>query len=95
MHLSPFITMYLTGTDSSIHLGRTSNNQCSGVQLSCQQCDDFPTSTFTALEDATFVTVIGPSANPRGYTGITGDLNINSYRGRAKAEAVSKTGQFK
>ena len=48
-------------------------NECSGVALTCQQCEPFPKRTFTAREDATFVAVIGPSANPRGYTAITGD----------------------
>ena len=48
-------------------------NECSGVQLTCQQCDPFPRNTFTVKEAATFVAVIGPSANPRGYTAITGD----------------------
>ena len=47
-------------------------DNCAGVQLTCQQCQAFPSSTFIAQEDTTFVAVIGPSANPRGYTGITG-----------------------
>ena len=61
------------GTDSPIHLGRNpAMNECAGVQLTCQQCDPFPTQMYTAREDTTFVVEIGPSANPRGYTGITG-----------------------
>ena len=47
-------------------------NECAGVQLTCQQCDPFPTQRYMAREDTTFVVEIGPSANPRGYTGITG-----------------------
>ena len=48
-------------------------NECAGVQLTCRQCDPFPTQQHMARdEDTTFVVEIGPSANPRGYTGITG-----------------------
>ena len=59
-----------------IHLGRDAVDQCSDVQLSCQQCEAFQTNTFTAREDATFVAVIGPAGNPRGYTAITGNWLI-------------------
>ena len=69
---SDFNFFILLGTDSPLHLGRTPADNCANVQLSCQQCDAFPANRITALEDATFVAVIGPSANPRGYTGITG-----------------------
>ena len=55
-----------------IHLGRAPLDECSGVELMCQQCDPFPSEKFTVREDATFVAVIGPAANPRGYTAITG-----------------------
>ena len=62
-----------TGTTALLHLGRDPPiNECTGVQLTCQQCEPFPTRTFVAQEDVTFVAVIGPSANPRGYTAITG-----------------------
>ena len=71
---SDFNFFILLGTDSPLHLGRTPVDNCANVQLSCQQCDAFPANRITALEDATFVAVIGPSANPRGYTGITGKL---------------------
>jgi hypothetical protein len=55
-------------------------NECAGVQLTCQQCDPFPTQRHMARdEDTTFVVEIGPSANPRGYTGITGMSTVN-YR---------------
>lgn len=58
--------------DAPIHLGREPMNECTGVQLMCQQCDPFPRNRFIAREDTTFTVVIGPSANPRGYTAITG-----------------------
>ena len=62
------------GSTASLHLGRDPPlNECSGVSLACQQCEAFPKRSFTVREDATFVAVIGPSANPRGYTAITGD----------------------
>ena len=49
-----------------------------GVELMCQQCDPFTPERIIVREDATLVAVIGPSANPRGYTGITGYSNDNS-----------------
>ena len=65
------------GTDAPIHLGRDPGvNECDGVQLVCPTCQVFPTNTFTAREDTTFVAVIGPAGNPRGYTAITGDQRI-------------------
>ena len=65
------------GTASPIHLGRDpAMNECAGVQLTCRQCDPFPTRMFMAREDTTFIVEIGPSANPRGYTGITGMYTI-------------------
>ena len=65
--MCPFI-----GGDAPIRLGRTPANECEGVQLMCQQCEPFPTKQMISRESTTFVAVIGPSANPRGYTGITG-----------------------
>ena len=66
-----------TGSTSPLHLGRDPPlNECTGVSLTCRQCDPFPKRTIIAQEDATFVAVIGPSANPRGYTGITGNQKI-------------------
>ena len=67
-------SLSLSGSDSPIHLGRSpAVNECAGVQLTCIQCDPFPTQRYTARDqDTTFVVEIGPSANPRGYTGITG-----------------------
>ena len=63
-----------TSTTAPLHLGRDPPmNECSGVSLTCQQCEPFPKRTLIAQEDATFMAVIGPSANPRGYTAITGD----------------------
>ena len=63
-----------TGTTAALHLGRDPPlNECNGISLTCQQCEPFPKRTFITREDATFVAVIGPSANPRGYTAITGD----------------------
>jgi hypothetical protein len=47
-------------------------DECMGVELMCQQCDPFVPDRIVLREDATLVAVIGPSANPRGYTGITG-----------------------
>ena len=47
-------------------------NECMGVELMCQQCDPFLPDRIILREDATLKAVIGPSANPRGYTGITG-----------------------
>ena len=44
-----------------------------GVELMCQQCDPFTPDRIILREDATLVAVIGPSANPRGYTVITGN----------------------
>lgn len=46
------------------------------MQLTCAQCEPFPSRQFIAEEDTTFVAVIGPAANPRGYTAITGELVI-------------------
>ena len=66
------LSIILTVDDAPIHLGRTPQDECAGVQLQCAQCDPFPSSRFEALEDTTFVAVIGPAANPRGYTAITG-----------------------
>ena len=65
--------------DDPIHLGRAPLDECAGVQLMCQQCDPFPAQQIVAREDTTFTAVIGPSANPRGYTGITG-IYRNNYR---------------
>ena len=62
-----------TAGDAPIHLGRTPLDECTGVELQCAECDPFPSSRFLALEDATYVVVIGPAANPRGYTAITGE----------------------
>ena len=58
--------------DDPIHLGRDPVNECTGVELMCQQCDPFLPDRIILREDATLKAVIGPSANPRGYTGITG-----------------------
>ena len=60
------------GGDPPIHLGRTPLNECDGVQLRCQQCDPFAPVQMIARENTTFEAIIGPAANPRGYTGITG-----------------------
>lgn len=65
-----------TVSDDPIHLGRVPLDECMGVQLMCAQCEPFPSSQFVALEDTTFVAVIGPAANPRGYTAITGTVNV-------------------
>ena len=59
--------------DDPIHLGRDPVNECEGVPLMCQQCDIFPRKRFIIRENTLIRAVIGPSANPRGYTGITGD----------------------
>ena len=70
-----------TGSDAPIHLGREPMNECEGVQLECRQCDAFPSNRFVARNDTTFDVVIGPSANPRGYTAITGKTNFRTvYR---------------
>ena len=66
------IAYTLIATDDPIHLGRDPMNECTGVELMCQQCDPFEPDRIILREDATLVAVIGPSANPRGYTGITG-----------------------
>ena len=66
----------ILATDSPIHLGREPMNECEGVQLQCQQCDPFPSNRIIAREDTTFRVVIGPSANPRGYTAITGKRDL-------------------
>ena len=63
-------------------------DSCAGVELTCQQCEVFPSNSFTALKDATFVAVIGPSANPRGYTGITGIVQTTSMIPRLYPAAV-------
>ena len=60
-----------TVSDAPIHLGRAPLDECAGVELTCQECDPFPASRFVATEDTTFVAVIGPAANPRGYTALT------------------------
>ena len=54
-------------------------DECSNANLMCQQCDPFPRRRFIARENTTFTAVIGPSANPRGYTAITG-LILHVYR---------------
>ena len=51
-------------------------NECTNVELMCQQCDPFLPDRIVLREDATLVAVIGPSANPRGYTGITGQYAV-------------------
>jgi hypothetical protein len=71
--LNSHCLIILTASDSPIHLGRTPLDECAGVQLQCTECDPFPSGRFEALEDTTFVAVIGPAANPRGYTAITGE----------------------
>ena len=58
--------------DPPIHLGRTPDNECDGQQLTCTQCEPFRSVQMIARENTTFEAVIGPAANPRGYTGITG-----------------------
>ena len=58
-----------------IFLGRTPLDECTGVELMCEQYDAFPSERVIARQDATFEVVIGPSANPRGYTAITGELS--------------------
>lgn len=65
------ILFMLLASDAPIHLGRASQDECTGVLLQCQKCERFPSATIEAREDATFVAVIGPAANPRGYTPIT------------------------
>ena len=60
------------GGDPPIHLGRTPDNECDGQQLVCDQCEPFRSVQMIARENTTFEAVIGPAANPRGYTGITG-----------------------
>ena len=62
--------------DEPIFLGRTPTDECAGVDVMCQQCDPFPSNRIIAREDMTFDAVIGPSANPRGYTAITGYPSI-------------------
>ena len=68
-----YVTIILAALDAPIHLGRTPLNECAGVALQCAECDPFPSSRFEAPEDTTFVAVIGPAANPRGYTAITSE----------------------
>ena len=68
----------LIAADDPIHLGRIPVNECAGVELTCKECDPFPASRFVAREDATFIAVIGPAANPRGYTAITSECINNS-----------------
>ena len=70
--------------DDPIHLGRAPLDECAGVELMCQQCDPFPAQQIVAREDSTFTAVIGPSANPRGYTGITGNIVMPHQGLRAK-----------
>ena len=75
--------MFMSIGNRAIHFGRSpSLEQCNNVQLTCDQCEPFQSSSFTAKSDATFVAVIGPSANPRGYTAITGMrvLEPRAYR---------------
>ena len=70
---SHYLSIILAASDAPIHFGRTPQDECTGVKLQCEQCAPFPSSRFEALEDTTFVAVIGPAANPRGYTAITGE----------------------
>ena len=62
--------------DEPIFLGRAPMDECSGVELMCQQCEPFPIDRIIARQDTMFEVVIGPSANPRGYTAITGQALI-------------------
>ena len=62
----------IIGGDSSIHLGRTSEDECTGVDLVCESCAPFENENFTVTDSATFIVTIGPSGNQRGYLGITG-----------------------
>ena len=75
--------------DDPIHLGRAPLDECAGVQLMCQQCDPFPAQRIVVREDTTFTAVIGPSANPRGYTGITGRYLLSYCKMLAKANRGS------
>ena len=63
---------YIIGGDPPIHLRRTPANQCDNVQLRCNQCEPFKSVQMIARENTTFMAEIGPAANPRGYTAITG-----------------------
>ena len=64
----------IIGGDSPIHLGRTSEDECTGVDLVCQTCDPFTSTEIIARDNTTFSVTIGPSGNERGYMGITGTL---------------------
>ena len=66
------LSLLYIASDDPIHLGRDPVNECAGVELICQQCDPFLPGRIILREDATLKAVIGPSANHRGYTGITG-----------------------
>ena len=52
----------------------TTSGEWSGAEPTCtrQQCEAFMPDRIFLREDAIFTAEIGPSANPRGYTGITG-----------------------
>ena len=60
--------------DSTIHLERTPEDQCVGVDLVCDSCDPFENENITVTDNATFSFTIGPSGNERGYMGITGTI---------------------
>ena len=65
-----------TVNDDPIYLERPPLDECGGVELMCQQCDPFPSDRIITRQDTTFEVVIGPSANPRGYTAITGAMTF-------------------
>ena len=67
------IALTFLATDLPIHLGRDPMNECAGVQLRCKTCNEFERERYIARSNSTFVAVIGPAANPRGYTALAGE----------------------
>jgi len=65
--------------DPPIHLGRTPQDQCTGIQLTCRGCQPFVNEQIVARNGATFLAQIGPSGNERGYMAITGLAALNFY----------------
>lgn len=70
-------TLFDTGTDPPIRLGREPANECTRG-LRCPNCPPFREVVFNATaRNETFVANIGPPGNERGYMAITSELCSN------------------
>lgn len=65
----------LSENTPAIHLGRQPLDRCASTSITCASCPPFTGKTLSVLQNATLRVRIGPSANERGYMGITGYCN--------------------